>query len=151
MIFGSELEIGQRHSNEGSDNEKNNEHNEQNAINGVDLMAPNTSKDVIQFDIYSTEWQKTSHCHLWHSSSIPRQLWNFSWILRSATRGLEFCLAIFTSNATQNKQRWGYQSPNENNNNNGAKWKSSSRLVSYSYSIEEAECQEKRSTKEAPC
>lgn len=73
MILSSKLKVGQRHSYEGSDNKENNEDDKKNAIGGVDSVAPHTSKDVVKFNVDGTEGKKTSHCHLWNSSSVPRQ------------------------------------------------------------------------------
>lgn len=72
MVLSSKLEICQRHSNESSDYQKNDKHNKQDAVNGVNPVTPHTGKNVVQFNVYSTERQKTSHCHLRDCCPVPR-------------------------------------------------------------------------------
>ena len=51
MVLHDELEIGQCHGDEGGDNDQDDEHDEENAVNGIDLVAPDTGKDVIKLDV----------------------------------------------------------------------------------------------------
>jgi len=111
MIFSSKLKVRQCHSNEGSDYKQDDEDDKENAVDSVNSVAPHASKYVVEFNVDCTERKKTSHCHLWNSSPIPRQWWNLSRIFGSATRSLELSLAVFTSYGTQDKQRRGYQCP----------------------------------------
>lgn len=104
MIFSSKLEIGQSHSYKGSDNQKNNKNNKQNAVDGVNPVTPDTGKYVVKFNIYCTEREKPCHCHLRNGRSVPWKRGNFSRILCGAARSLELSLAVFPSNATQDKQ-----------------------------------------------
>lgn len=55
MVFSSKLKVCKCHSNESSDNEKNDEDYKENAVYGVNSMAPHTGKYVVKFDINSTE------------------------------------------------------------------------------------------------
>uniref|UniRef100_A0A7C9ELI9 Uncharacterized protein n=1 Tax=Opuntia streptacantha TaxID=393608 RepID=A0A7C9ELI9_OPUST len=104
MIFSSKLKVCQSHGNKGSDYNQNNEDDEQNAINRVDPVTPDTGKYVVEFNIYSTEGQKSCHCHLRKSTPVPWQWGNFSRVLRCTAWRLEFSLAILPSNATQYKE-----------------------------------------------
>ena len=73
MIFSSKLEICQRNSDKSSDNNKDDEDYKQDAVDSVYPMTPDTGKYIVEFDIYSTEGQKSSHCHLWKSTPVPRK------------------------------------------------------------------------------
>lgn len=151
MVFSSKLKVCKGHSNESSDDEKNDEDYKENAVYGVNSMAPNTGKYVVKFNIYGTKREKPGHCHLWNSPSIPRQRWNLPWILSCATWSLELSPTVFPGNATQNKQRRRYKRPYENDNHNCAKWQCCSSTVCYSNGIKEAEGQEQWPTEKAAC
>ena len=102
MVFSSKLEVRQGNSNEGSDDEKDDKDYKEDAVNGVNSVAPNTSKDVVELDIYSTERQKSSHSHLWNCCPVPGKWGNLPRVFGGTARSLEFTLAVFTSNASQN-------------------------------------------------
>lgn len=103
MIFSSKLKVCQSHSDESSDNQQNNKDDEEYAVDGINSVAPDTSKNVVQLYVDGTEREKSCHCHLGKGTPIPRQRWNFSGIFCSADRCLELSFAIFTSNTTQDK------------------------------------------------
>lgn len=105
MILSSKLKICQSHSDKCCHDYENNENNEQNAVDGVYSVPPYTCKDIVKFNVNSTERQKSSHHHLGGSSSVPRQRWNFPGIFCCPNCSLELSLTIFTSYTTQHKQR----------------------------------------------
>lgn len=150
MIFSSKLEVGQSHSYKGRDNQKNKKNNKQNAVDGVNPVTPDTGKYVVKFNVYSTEREKSCHCHLRNSCPVPWQSWNFSRKLCGATRSMELSLTVLPSNTTQDKQWCCYQCPDKNNYHNSTKRKSSSCTISNCNCVKEAECQEQRPTKKAP-
>lgn len=149
VILSSELEVCQCYSNESSNDQENDEDNEQDAIDGVYPVTPNTGKYIVEFNVYSTERQKSCHRHLWNCSAIPWQRWNLPWIFSCADGSLKFSLAILPSNPTQHKQRRCDKCPYENYNHNCAKWESSSSIISNCNSVQKAKCQEQRSTEKA--
>lgn len=102
MVFSSKLEVCQRNSDEGSDDKEDDEDYEENAVNSVNSVAPNTSKDVVQLDIDSAERQKSSHSHLRNCCPVPGKWRNLPRVFGGTARSLEFTLAVFTSNASQN-------------------------------------------------
>ena len=55
MVFSSKLKVRQCNSNEGSNNKEDDEDYEENAVNCVNPVAPNTSKDVVELNIDGTE------------------------------------------------------------------------------------------------
>lgn len=150
MIFSSKLEVGQSHSYKGSDNQENDENNKQNAVNGVDPVTPYAGKYIVQLNVNSTERKKPCHCHLWKGTSVPWQRWNLSRILCGANGSLELSPAVFPSNTTQHKQWWCYQCPYQDNYHNRAKRQSCSCTIRNGNSVEEAECEEQRTTEKAP-
>ena len=151
MIFSSKLEVSQSHSDESSDNQKDNEHNKQDAVDGINPVTPDTGKYVVELNVNSTEREKPCHCHLRKGAPVPRQRWNFTRIFCGAARSLELSLAIFPSNTTQHKQWWCYQCPYENYHHNGAKRKCCSCTVGNCNSVKKTECEEQRPTKQATC
>ena len=100
MIFCSKLKVCQSHGDESSDDQQNNKDDEENAVDSVNPVAPDTSKNVVQLYVDGTEWEKPCHCHLGNGAPVPRKRWNFSGIFSSADRSLELCFAIFTCNST---------------------------------------------------
>lgn len=100
MVFSSKLKISQSHSDKSSDNQENDKDNKQDAVYGVDPMSPHAGKYVVKFNIDSTEWQETCHCHLRNSFPVPRQWWDLSRIFCGATRGLKLRLTILPSNTS---------------------------------------------------
>lgn len=151
MIFSSKLKIDQRHRNEGSDDEENDEDYEEDAVYSVDPVTPYTGKYIVKLDVDSTKWKKTSHHHLWSSCAIPWQWRDLSRIFSRPTRCLKFHLAVFASNTSQNKQRRSHKCPDEENNEDGAKWQCCCSTVYNGDSVEKAECQEERPTKQKSC
>lgn len=105
MVFCSKLEVRQCNSDEGSDNKENDEDNKENAVYGVDPVAPNTGKYVVELDVNGTERQKPCHSHLWNCSPVPGKWWDLPRVFSGAARSLEFGFAVFTSNTSQNQQR----------------------------------------------
>lgn len=135
MVLSSKLEVCQRHSNESSNNQENDENNEQDTVDGVNPVTPNTGKNIVKFNVYRTERQKSRHCHLGNCSAIPWQRRDLPWIFSCAAGSLKFGLAILPSNPTQHKQRRCNKSPYENYNHNCAKWEGSSGIVSNCNSV----------------
>lgn len=137
MVFNCKLEVGQCNGDESSHDDQYDENNEENAVDGVDLMAPHTGKDIVQLDVNGTEWQEPSHGHLWNSIAIPRKRGNFSWELRCPARGLKFSLAVFPRNPTQHQQRRGDKRPYQDNHTDGAEWEGCSCVIKDSNCIQE--------------
>lgn len=100
MILDGKLKVSQGNSNESRDDNENDEDNEQNTINSVNPMAPDTGKNVVEFNINCTERKKPSHGHLWNSSSVPNRGWNFPRVFCSSTWSLKICVTVLTSNTT---------------------------------------------------
>ena len=146
MVFSSKLEVCQCNSDERGDNKEDDEDNKQNAVDCVNPVAPNTSKDVVQLDVYGTERQKPGHSHLWNSSPVPRKWRNLPGVFCGTARSLEFTFAVFASNTSQNKQRKCDQGPDEHNDTDSAKGQCCCCTISNSNSVQEAKCQEERST-----
>ena len=103
MIFSGELEVSQGNGYKSGNDQEDDEDDEEDAVNGVDPMAPNTGKDVIQLDVDGTERKKTSHGHLRNSASVPWKWRDLTWILSCADWSLELGFAVFTGDATQYK------------------------------------------------
>ena len=151
MIFGSKLEVRQCNGDESSDNKEDDKDNKENAVDCVNPVAPNTGKDVVQLNVYGTERQKSSHSHLRNCFPVPGKWRNFPGVFCGTARSLEFTFAVFTSNTSQNEQRKCHQGPDEHNDTNSAKWQCCCCTISNSNCVQEAECQEERSTEEASC
>jgi hypothetical protein len=105
VVFSSKLEVRQCNSNEGSYNKEDDEDYKEDAVDGVNPMAPNTGKDVVELNVYGTERQKPCHSHLWNCCPVPGKWRNLPGVFGGAARSLEFGFAVFTSNTSQNKQR----------------------------------------------
>lgn len=105
MILDRKLKVSQCHSDEGGDNDEDDENDEEDAVYGVNLVPPNTSKYIVELNVDGTERKEPSHRHLRNCPSIPWQLRDLSGILCGAAWSLEFCLAIFTGNPSQDEQR----------------------------------------------
>ena len=151
MIFGSKLEVRQCNSDESSDNKEDDKDDKENAVDCVNPVAPNTGKDVVQLNVYGTERQKSSHSHLRNCFPVPGKWRNLPGVFCGAARSLEFTFAVFTSNTSQNEQRKCHQGPDEHNDTDSAKRQCCCCTISNSNCVQEAECQEERSTKEASC
>ena len=147
MVLSSKLEVCQCHSYEISSNyQEDYKDNKQDAVYSINPVTPDTGKYIVKFNVYSTERQKASHCHLWNHSPVPWPRRNLSGILSGVARSLEFSLAILPSNPRQHQQRWCYKWPY----NNCAKWESSSGIISNCYGIQKAENKKQSSQKRHP-
>lgn len=151
MVFSSKLEVRQCNSDESSNDKEDDKDYKENAVDRVDPVAPNTSKDVVQLDVYGTERQKSSHSHLGNCLPVPGKWRNLPGVFSGAARSLEFSFAVFTSNTSQNEQRKCHQGPDENNDTDGAKGQCCCCTINNSNCVQETECQEERSTKQASC
>jgi hypothetical protein len=100
VIFSSELEVSQGHGYESSDDDENDEDDEEDAVDGVDPVTPDTSENVVELDVDGTERKETSHGHLRHSASVPREWRNLAGVFGCAARCLELGFAVFTGDAT---------------------------------------------------
>ncbi|KAL9451885.1 hypothetical protein AB3S75_013461 [Citrus x aurantiifolia] len=103
MIFSSKLELGQSHSYESRDNQKNDEDNKEDVVYRVNHVASNTSKYIVKLNIDGTKWKETYHCHLRNDTPILRQQRDLSRVLGCTAKSLELCLTVFTSKTTQHK------------------------------------------------
>ena len=64
VIFYGKLEIRHCGSNEGCDDDEHAKRDKKNTIECVQFMPPNTRKYVVQFYVYSAEWQESCQNYL---------------------------------------------------------------------------------------
>ena len=73
VVFPSQLEVQQGHTDEGCDNQKQDEGAEKNSKQGVDLMSPHRSKDVVKLNVNCRKRQESGDDHLHEAGAVP---WN---------------------------------------------------------------------------
>ena len=58
VVLNSQLKVGERNGDEGCHYEQDDEDDEQDGIDRVHFVTPHAGKDVVQLNVYSTEWQE---------------------------------------------------------------------------------------------
>ena len=102
-------------------------------------MAPDTGKDVVKLNIDGGKGQEPCHRHLSRRLPEPGQWGNLPRELCRPTRGCIFLLAVFGSDATQNRQREGHQGPDDDNDANSAERKGLSTALDPGNGVENRE------------
>mmetsp|Transcript_25200 Transcript_25200/g.60609 ORF Transcript_25200/g.60609 Transcript_25200/m.60609 type:complete len:208 (-) Transcript_25200:892-1515(-) len=74
MVFPRQLEVQQRHADEGRDDDEEDEGEEEDAKEGVDLVSPHGREDVMELDVDGREGQESRHDHLEEAAAVPGHL-----------------------------------------------------------------------------
>lgn len=145
MVFDGELEVGERHRDEGRDDDEDDEHDEEDAVDGVNLVPPDAREDVVQLDVDRAEREEPRHGHLRDGAAVPRELGDLPRVLGRAAGGLELSVAVLPGYAAQHEERRGHERPDEDDDDDGAERQGCRGAVRYCDCVQEAERQEERS------
>jgi len=74
VIFPRQLEVEQRHTDKGRHNNEKGESEEKDTEEGVDLVSPHGSEDVVELDVNRREGQETGNDHLEWPAAVPGHL-----------------------------------------------------------------------------
>ena len=109
MVLPRQLKVEQSHADERCHNDEEHECKEKNSEEGVNLMSPHRSKDVVEFDVNRRKWQEARNNHLEELVAVPRHFrGNFTSHLRRASWCIEVVACIvLRRNASQDGKRAG--------------------------------------------
>lgn len=89
IVLGSELEIGERNGNTRGDTQEDEEDNAENAVQSVLLSAPQSRENIVEFNGYGREGQKTADNHVSKRAAVPWDRWYLARNVLGATRRVE--------------------------------------------------------------
>ena len=121
MVLPRQLKVEQSHADERCHNDEEHECKEKNSEEGVNLMSPHRSKDVVEFDVNRRKWQEARNNHLEELVAVPRHFrGNFTSHLRRASWCIEVVACIvLRRNASQDGKRAGDKGVDRGNGEDG--------------------------------
>lgn len=121
MVLPRQLKVEQSYADEGCHDDEEDEGKEQDPEEGVNLMSPHRSKNVVEFDVNRRKWQESRNNHLKETAAVPRHLRGyFASHLRRASWGIEvMACVVLRRDASQDGKGAGDQGVDRSNGEDG--------------------------------